>query len=69
MLQATGAGSCANNRNYLTSGIVIGGRPLFLEDAREKVEVWREEYNMHRPHGALDNLAPVEFVKIMELVS
>jgi transposase InsO family protein len=34
---------------------------LSLEDAREKVEAWRQEYNSNRPHGALDNLAPEEF--------
>jgi len=34
---------------------------LSLEDAREKVEVWRQEYNGARPHGALGNLSPVEF--------
>ena len=34
---------------------------LSLEDAREKVEAWRQEYNRNRPHGALDNLAPEEF--------
>jgi putative transposase len=36
---------------------------LSLEDAREKVETWRQEYNETRPHGALDNLAPVEFAE------
>jgi len=34
---------------------------LSLEDAREKVATWRTEYNHTRPHGALDNLSPVEF--------
>jgi len=34
---------------------------LSLEDAREKVEAWRQEYNRNRPHSALDNLAPEEF--------
>jgi len=34
---------------------------LSLEDAREKVEAWRQEYNYTRPHGALGNLAPAEF--------
>jgi putative transposase len=34
---------------------------LSLEDAREKVETWRRHYNGERPHGALGNLAPVEF--------
>ena len=34
---------------------------LSLEDAREKVEIWRQEYNTKRPHGALGNLAPLEY--------
>jgi putative transposase len=41
---------------------------LSLEDAREKVEAWREEYNRRRPHGALGNLSPEEFTKVKELV-
>ena len=36
---------------------------LSLEDAREKVESWRQEYNRTRPHGALNNLAPEEFAE------
>jgi putative transposase len=32
---------------------------LSLEDSREKVEVWRQEYNETRPHGALSNMAPL----------
>ena len=34
---------------------------LSLEDAREKVEAWRQQYNKERPHGALGNLSPVEY--------
>jgi putative transposase len=34
---------------------------LSLEDAREKVEEWRQHYNRERPHGSLGNLSPVEF--------
>ena len=34
---------------------------LSLEDAREKIEAWRQDYNEHRPHSALGNLAPREF--------
>jgi putative transposase len=34
---------------------------LSLEDAREKVEAWRQQYNKKRPHGALGNLSPVEY--------
>ena len=37
---------------------------LSLEDAREKVEAWREHYNRERPHGALGNLAPLEFAAV-----
>jgi putative transposase len=33
-----------------------------LEDAREKIEAWRHDYNHHRPHGSLGHLTPSEFV-------
>jgi putative transposase len=42
---------------------------LSLEDAREKVEAWREEYNRRRPHSALGNLSPQEFTRAKELVA
>ena len=41
---------------------------LSLEDAREKVEAWRQEYNSTRPHRALGNLAPEEFVETIGAV-
>ena len=41
---------------------------LSLDDAQEKVEAWREEYNRRRPHGALGNLSPEEFARVKELV-
>ena len=34
---------------------------LSLEDARDKTGIWRDHYNGDRPHGALGNLAPLEF--------
>ena len=34
---------------------------LSLDDATEKLEAWRIDYNEHRPHSALGNLAPSEF--------
>jgi len=37
---------------------------LSLEDAKEKIETWRMEYNNSRPHGALGNLSPREFVQV-----
>ncbi len=40
---------------------------LSLEDAREKVEEWRQHYNRERPHGSLGNVPPVEFAKALVL--
>jgi putative transposase len=34
---------------------------LSLEDASEKIEAWRKEYNEFRPHSALNDLTPMEF--------
>ena len=36
---------------------------LSLDDARDKIEQWRVDYNWHRPHSSLGNLTPVEFVE------
>ena len=41
---------------------------LSLDDARGKIGAWQEEYNRHRPHGALGNLSPEEFTRVKELV-
>ncbi|WP_432759636.1 integrase core domain-containing protein [Defluviimonas sp. SAOS-178_SWC] len=32
---------------------------LSREDAREKVETWRREYNEARPHGAIGDQPPM----------
>ena len=32
-----------------------------LEDARKKLERWRQDYNHCRPHSSLGDLAPVMF--------
>ena len=34
---------------------------LSLDDAREKIETWRKDYNEFRPHSSLANLTPNEF--------
>jgi len=34
---------------------------LSLDDAREKIESWRREYNDWRPHSSLENMAPKDF--------
>jgi putative transposase len=42
---------------------------LSLEDAKEKVERWRQHYNGERPHGALGNLTPMEYAMAGEAIS
>jgi hypothetical protein len=32
-----------------------------MDDARKKLECWRQDYNQHRPHSALGYLTPEEF--------
>jgi putative transposase len=34
---------------------------LSMEDAREKIEKWREDYNKFRPHSSLGDLPPRQF--------
>ncbi|MGA0129564.1 MAG: IS3 family transposase [Burkholderiales bacterium] len=34
---------------------------MSLEDARKKIETWRQDYNHFRPHSSLDDTAPVLF--------
>lgn len=34
-----------------------------LEDAREKIEIWRREYNEENPHSSLNYLTPKEFAE------
>jgi len=35
------------------------------EDARQKLERWRKDYNEHRPHSALGGLPPMEHLRRM----
>ena len=34
-----------------------------IEDARNRIETWRQDYNEHKPHGSLGYLTPNEFAK------
>lgn len=36
---------------------------LSLEDAREKIEAWRQEYNSFRPHSSLEDMTPDEWAQ------
>jgi putative transposase len=40
---------------------------LSLEDAKEKIERWREEYNNFRPHSSLADLTPDQVVTQCQL--
>jgi putative transposase len=40
---------------------------LSLEDAREKIEAWRRDYNEWRPHSSLDNLTPSQYLEGQEI--
>ena len=36
---------------------------MSLDDARTKIEAWRVDYNLRRPHSSLGHLTPSEFVR------
>ena len=36
---------------------------LSIDDARSKIEAWRIDYNLHRPHSSLGHLTPGEYLK------
>lgn len=38
---------------------------LSLDDAKEKIEAWRREYNEWRPHSSLHNMRPGDFAKMV----
>lgn len=42
---------------------------LSLEDAQEKIEHWRQDYNQQRPHSSLNNQTPEEFIRSLQKVS
>jgi len=39
---------------------------LSMEDAQEKIERWRKDYNEFRPHSSLGDLTPRQFVDNLE---
>ena len=36
---------------------------ITMQDAREKLQAWQDDYNHHRRHGSLGHLTPSEFAK------
>jgi len=39
---------------------------LSLKDAKQKIEAWRMEYNLFRPHSSLEGLTPDELVEMYQ---
>ncbi len=35
-----------------------------MEDAAERIEAWREEYNNFRPHSSLNDLTPNQVIEM-----
>jgi putative transposase len=35
-----------------------------MDDAAEKIETWREEYNGFRPHSSLNDLTPNQVIEM-----
>jgi len=43
----------------------LNGNLFFsLDDANNKLEAWRKDYNNNRPHTSLRNLTPKEYAKM-----
>jgi len=38
---------------------------LSIEDAQDKLEAWRRDYNEYRPHSSLDNMTPEAYTRSM----
>ncbi|HED2158783.1 TPA: transposase, partial [Klebsiella variicola subsp. variicola] len=36
---------------------------LSLEDAQDKLDNWRREYNNERTHSSLNDMTPAEFIR------
>jgi len=56
-------GQCLHR--VLLPGILYGQylNVLSIEDAREKIENWRKDYNGFRPHSSLGDMTPDEFAE------
>ena len=42
---------------------------MSLEDARQKMESWRRDYNEVRPHSSIGNRAPIELTNCPSAIS
>jgi Transposase and inactivated derivatives len=42
---------------------------LSIEDAKQKLEMWRRDYNEFRPHSSLGNMTPRDFARSLSVVA
>ncbi|WP_374465575.1 integrase core domain-containing protein [Chryseobacterium sp.] len=40
---------------------------MSLEDAQQKLIVWKHDYNSYRPHSSLGNLTPNKLLTIVKM--
>lgn len=57
---------CESFNGRLRDECLNGNFFLNLEDAREKIEAWREFYNEVRPHSSLGYISPRNFIARLE---
>ena len=59
----TDNGLCESFNGRLRDECLNVNEFVSIEQARQKIEAWRVDYNEHRPHGALGHLTPSEYAE------
>jgi putative transposase len=59
----TDNGLCESFNGRLRDECLNVNEFVSIDEARQRIEAWRVDYNEHRPHGALGHLTPSEYVK------
>ena len=59
----TDNGLCESFNGRLRDECLNVNEFVSIDDARQRIEAWRIDYNEHRPHGSLGHLTPSEFAK------
>ena len=54
-------GLCESFNGRLRDECLNANEFVSLDDAKARIEVWRRDYNEHRPHSALRHLTPSEY--------
>ena len=59
----TDNGLCESFNGRLRDECLNVNEFVSIDQAKQRIEAWRIDYNEHRPHGALGHLTPSEFAK------